>query len=71
MDQRVASLFFLAGVFLVMLGIYSSASAGAELMPRPGLFPWGREISMQILGTVFAIVGAFGFLRGLDAGEEF
>ncbi|MDB6031802.1 MAG: hypothetical protein JWM16_2140 [Verrucomicrobiales bacterium] len=71
MDQRIASLFFLTGVCLVVLGIYSSASAGAEVMLRPGLFPWGREIGTQVLGTVFAIVGAFGLLRGLDAGEEF
>jgi hypothetical protein len=71
MDQRFASLLFLGGVLLVMLGIYSSASSGLEMMARSAVFPWSKDVGMQVFGVVFTILGTFGLLRGSDTGEEF
>jgi hypothetical protein len=71
MDQRVAAWFFFGGIVLVLSGIYGSSVMIPDPTAGSSLLPWGKDVGMQILGTVLAVIGAFGMVHSHEPGEEF
>lgn len=69
MDHRLAPWLFLGGILLAMLGAYGAHLRGPETTELSFL-PFSKDVCLQILGIVFAILGFFGVTR-LDPGEEF
>jgi hypothetical protein len=71
MDQRVAAWFFFGGILLVLSGIYGSSLMLSDPTAGSSVLPWSKDVCMQILGMVLAVLGAFGMVHGHEPGEEF
>lgn len=70
MDHKLAPWLFLGGILLVMLGGYGAHLRGPDTATAWSFLPFSKDVCLQVLGIVFAILGFFGVTR-LDPGEEF
>jgi hypothetical protein len=64
MNKALSLALLVAGIILIIYGINASNSAGSSLSRMANGAPTDKTIYLLVGGTVAAIVGLFGMIRG-------